>query len=161
MWISTIDLRTSFWQLKLHEDSRPLTAFSTSAGTFEWTVLPMGLLVSSAHLQRIEAVLRPFSGTTFEYVEEKKGAPSGHLRRGFGCATPYIDDTAVISFESRDEHERLLTMVLDALDRADARIQHGKCEVFRSRADFLGHNLSATGISQQDSKIAAINNWPP
>ena len=111
----------------LHEDSRPLTAFSTSAGTFEWTVLPMGLLVSSAYLQRwIEAVLRPFSGTTFEYVEEKKGAPSGHLRRGFGCATPYIDDTAVISFGSRDEHERLLTMVLEALNRADARIQPGK-----------------------------------
>ena len=41
MWISTIDLRTS-WQLKLHEDSRVLTAFSTSAGTYEWTVLPMG-----------------------------------------------------------------------------------------------------------------------
>ena len=162
MWISTIDLRTSFWQLKLHEDSRPLTAFSTSAGTFEWTVLPMGLLVSSAHLQRwIEAVLRPFSGTTFEYVEEKKGAPSGLLRRGFGCATPYIDDTAVISFGLRDEHERLLTMVLDALNRADARIQPGKCEFFRARADFLGHTLSATGISQQDSKVAAINNWPP
>ena len=52
-------------------------------------------------------------------------------------------------------------MVLDALNRADARIQPGKCEFFRSRADFLGHNLSATGISQQDSKIAAINNWPP
>ena len=131
MWISTIDLRTSFWQLKLHEDSRPLMAFSTSAGTFEWTVLPMGLLVSSAHLQRwIEAVLRPFSGTTFEYVEEKKGAPSGHLRRGFGCATPYIDDTAVISFGLRDGHERLLTMVLDALNRADALIQPGNVSFF-------------------------------
>jgi hypothetical protein len=32
MWISTLDLRTSFWQLTLDEDSRPLISFSTPAG---------------------------------------------------------------------------------------------------------------------------------
>ena len=34
--ISCLDQRTSFWQLALEEDSRPLTAFSTSEGTWQW-----------------------------------------------------------------------------------------------------------------------------
>jgi hypothetical protein len=34
MWISTLDLRTSFWKLTLDEDSRPLTSFITTAGTY-------------------------------------------------------------------------------------------------------------------------------
>ena len=34
MFLSTIDLRTSFWQLSLDEESRDLTAFSTSVGQF-------------------------------------------------------------------------------------------------------------------------------
>jgi hypothetical protein len=41
MWISTLDLRTSFWQLTLDEDSRPLISFSTPEGrtwgrVFQW-----------------------------------------------------------------------------------------------------------------------------
>jgi hypothetical protein len=41
MWISTLELRTSFWQLTLDEDSRPLISFSTPEGrtwgrVFQW-----------------------------------------------------------------------------------------------------------------------------
>ena len=109
--------------------------------------------------------MRPFSGTTFEFVEGGEGATAGQLRKGLGCATPYIHNTVVISFGSREEHERLLTMVLEALN--EARIQRAECEFFRvhagflGRADFLGHSLFAAGNSQRDSKVAAINNWPP
>jgi hypothetical protein len=51
MWISTLDLRTSFWQLTLDEDSRPLTYFSTTTGTHMWTCVPMGLLTASQEMQ--------------------------------------------------------------------------------------------------------------
>ncbi len=71
MWISTLDLRTSFWQLTLDEASRPLTSFSTTAGTYQWTCVPMGLLTASQEMQRFaEGVLQPFSSsTTFEYTD--------------------------------------------------------------------------------------------
>ena len=55
-------------------------------------------------------------------------------------------------------------MVLEALN--EARIQRAECEFFRvhagflGRVDLLGHSLSAAGVSQRDSKVAAINNWP-
>jgi hypothetical protein len=50
MWISTFDLRTSFWQLTLDEASRPLTSFSTTTGTYQWTCVPMGLLTGSQEM---------------------------------------------------------------------------------------------------------------
>ena len=34
MYLSTIDLRTSFWQCTLDEDSRDMTAFSTDVGYY-------------------------------------------------------------------------------------------------------------------------------
>ena len=70
MWISTLNLRTSFWQLMLDEDSRPLTSFSCTSGQFQWICMPMGLLVSSAEMQRFsKSVLKDFANSnTFEYT---------------------------------------------------------------------------------------------
>ena len=62
MIFSGLDQRTSFWQLELDEESRPLTAFSTSVGQYQLRCLPIGMLTCNAHLQRFtEALLRPFS----------------------------------------------------------------------------------------------------
>ncbi len=71
MIFSGLNQRTSFWQLALDEKSRPLTAFSTSVGQYQWRCLPMGMFTSSAHLQRFtEALLRPFSRfNTFQYTD--------------------------------------------------------------------------------------------
>ena len=157
MIISTIDQRTSFWQLALDEESRPLTAFSTSAGSFQWTCLPMGVLTASAHLQRFtEALLRPFSSSnTFEY-EDKQGG----ICQAFGTAMGYIDDLCIVTFGDEHVHEILLRRVLTAMEKCKLRIQHKKCEFFREQAAFLGHVLSSEGISQQESKLEAIRNWP-
>jgi hypothetical protein len=157
MYLSTIDLRTSFWQLTLDPDSRDLTAFSTSVGQYRWVVLPMGMLTSSAHLQRwVEAVFKPFSSSTFTYTDRK-----GVEKTAYGMVTSYIDDSLVVSFGDSEVHEHLLVQALSALDRSRARIQPAKCEFFRSSVGFLGHDLSADGISQQTTKLDAIRKFPP
>jgi hypothetical protein len=107
MWISTLDLRTSFWQLMLDEDSRPLTSFSCTSGQFQWICMTMGLLVSSAEMQRFsESVLKDFANSnTFEYSNAQ-----GHVITAYGSVTVYIDDISVVSFGTRDEHEILFTV---------------------------------------------------
>ena len=157
MIFSGLDQRTSFWQLSLDEASRPLTAFSTSVGQYQWRCLPMGMLTSSAHLQRFtEALLRPFSRSNkFEYTNS-----AGERCVAYGTAVGYVDDIGVVTFGDIEAHEAYLRMVLGAMEASKLRIQPAKCEFFRTHGAFLGHVLSEEGISQQTSKLEAIKNWP-
>ncbi len=55
-----LDLTSGFWQMKLDEDSQPLTAFTIPGqGQFAWVTSSNGLLGCPASFQRLmEAVLR-------------------------------------------------------------------------------------------------------
>jgi len=118
----------------------------------------MGLLTASQEIQRFaEGVLQSFSSsTTFEYTDAQ-----GATKRAHGTATVYIDDTCVVSFGTREEHEILLLRVLRRMDVHNLKMQPVKCDFLRHEASFLGHVLRADGILTQDSKISAIKNWPP
>jgi hypothetical protein len=158
MWISTLDLRTSFCQLTLDEDSRPLTSFSTTVGTYMLTCVPMGLLTASQEMQRFaEIVLHPFTSTNIFKYQDAQDV----LKRAFGTTDCYIDDTCVVSFGTREDHEILLLRVLKRMDTHNLRMQPAKCEFLHHEAAFLGHVLRKDGILTQDSKISAIKNWSP
>jgi hypothetical protein len=51
-FISKLDLRHGFWQMGLHPESRHKTSFSCEYGTFQYRVVPTGLLTASAAFQR-------------------------------------------------------------------------------------------------------------
>ncbi len=89
-----------------------MTAFSTPTAQYQWTCLPMGMLTSSAHLQRFsEAMLRPFTqSNTFEYTNT-----AGQVVKAYGTAVGYIDDIGVVSFGSVEAHAYLLLQVLRAI----------------------------------------------
>ena len=42
-WLSKMDCKSGYWQIKMDEESIPLTAFSASQGHYEWIVMPLGL----------------------------------------------------------------------------------------------------------------------
>ena len=50
---SPMGLVSGFFQCAIHEDSIPLTAACTQNGTYEWTVMPMGLASSPGWFQSI------------------------------------------------------------------------------------------------------------
>ena len=42
-WFSTIDLKSSYWQVEMAPKDREKTAFYTQEGLFEFNVMPFGL----------------------------------------------------------------------------------------------------------------------
>jgi hypothetical protein len=58
-YLSTVDMRSGYFNAGLHPDSQDLTAFSSPWGTFSYTVVSQGLISSAAHFQEwVSAKLR-------------------------------------------------------------------------------------------------------
>ena len=137
---SRLDLASGFWQIRLHEADEPKTAFcAPSVGQFAWRVLPMGLKVAPSVFARLmQKVLRPFLGRF--------------------CVT-YLDDIGVYS-DSWEDHLEHIRLVLQALREHHLFAKPSKCAFFLTELDFLGHLVSAQGISVDPAKVEAICAWP-
>ncbi len=71
----------------------------------------------------------------------------------------YLDDILIYS-RTQEEHIELLKEVFNLLRKNRLYIKESKCALFLENVEFLGHVISAKGVSVEKSKIAAIQNWP-
>ncbi|GFX87861.1 retrovirus-related Pol polyprotein from transposon 17.6 [Trichonephila clavipes] len=51
-WLTSIDLLKGYWQIKMDEESKPLTAFTTHNAVYQWKMMPFGLAGASGTFQR-------------------------------------------------------------------------------------------------------------
>ncbi|KAK3083689.1 hypothetical protein FSP39_001513 [Pinctada imbricata] len=139
IWFSCLDLNSGFWQIAMANEDKEKTAFSTSQGLFQFTVMPFGLANSPSTFERLmENVL---GGLQWEK-----------------CLV-YMDDIIVPGASFEEEIERL-EMVLTRLSEANLKLKPSKCLLFQKQVSFLGHIVSADGIQTDPKKIEAVKNWP-
>jgi hypothetical protein len=71
----------------------------------------------------------------------------------------FIDD--ILIFSKTEEHEKHLRLVLKKLRSNHLYAKFSKCEFWLTEVTFLGHVISARGVSLDPSKVRDILNWLP
>ena len=140
VWFSTLDLKSSYWQVELEEEAKPLTAFTMGPlGFWECECMPFGLTNAPATFQRlIESCL-------------------GELYLNW-CII-YLDDIIVFS-RTPEEHLHRLKGVISKLRAAGLKLKPTKCNLCRQQINCLGHFVSKERVSTDPDKIKAVTKWP-
>ena len=132
-YFSVIDCYSGFWQIKIADEDKPKTPFSTS-GHYQFQRLPYGLSNSPASFQRLmDIVLRNLTGTEC-YV--------------------FIDDVILFA-DTIEEHACRLKHVLQRFEKAHLQLQPGKCVFAQSQVQYLGYIVSRDGITASPDKVKA------
>jgi hypothetical protein len=71
----------------------------------------------------------------------------------------YLDDIVIYS-SMYEEHLVRLEAVFRRLSEAGLKLKASKCKFFQHSIKYLGHVVSAEGISADPDKIAAVRNYP-
>lgn len=70
-WYAKIDLKDAFHRIRVHPDARPLTAFHTHFGTFQFKRMPFGLSTAPSTYQRfLDWVLHTAKHFLINYVDD-------------------------------------------------------------------------------------------
>ena len=139
-YFSKLDLRSGYHQVRIHPDDIPKTAFRTRYGHFEFLVLPFGLTNAPAtFMHMMNSIFRP-------YLDK--------------FVIVFLDDILIYS-RSLAEHRRHVRQALDLLRENRLYANAKKCSFFKESLSFLGHVVSAEGISMEKDKVKAIQDWPP
>jgi len=137
---SKIDLKSGFYQIPLAKEDWYKTAFRTSRGLFEYTVVPMGLCNAPATFMRL------MNNIFKDMIAE-------------GFVTVFMDDIVIYS-ESVQDHWTHLRKVLARLREQKLFAKASKCCFFSRKVQFLGHVLTPEGLKPMSEKLQAIDSWP-
>ena len=136
-YFSKIDLTKGYWQVPLADQAKPLTAFITPDGLYQYRTMPFGLVNAPASFSRVmRSVLR-----------------------GIPCVDNFIDDI-LIHTKSWEEHMEVLGEVLRRLRKANLKAKPSKCFLGFETIEFLGHQVSQGCVKPNLDKIEAIVKAP-
>ena len=139
-YFTTLDLKSGYWQVPVHPDSKPKTAFVIpGGGHFQFKRMAFGLTNAVPTFQRL--MMNVLSGLI-----------------GKKCLV-YLDDVLVLG-RSLEEHLHNLKDVLDAIRDAGLKLNSNKCVFARPSVKYLGYIISADGIAPDEEKVKAVEQFP-
>lgn len=136
-FLSSLDLTNSFWQIKLHEDSRKFTVFKIDNRVYEFNIVLFGLKTSSA------ALLRGLTRILFDIDD---------------FLIQFVDDLAII-LSTFETHLQRLKILFERAEKNYLGINFKKSNFAQKQIKFLGHYLSYDGLTPDPDKITSIKSF--
>ena len=136
---SALDGAGAFHAVPVRHVDRKKMAFSSLFGQYQFVPMPFGLANAPATYSRLVA-------------KALQHLPSSEVL----C---YLDDMAVHS-EDAWSHLHVLRKVLAAFRAGGLQISPEKAQLFRDHIKYLGHEVSAQGISIPPHYKSVIRDWP-
>ena len=122
---TTIDMNSGFWQVLMDEESKQYTAFTLgSMGLYECKSMPFGLCNAPPTFQRL--MLNCLGELNLTY-----------------CLI-YLDDVIIFS-QTEEEHLEQMRVVFDRFQKHGLKLKPSKCEVFKTKINYLAHHVSKRG----------------
>ncbi|GBM95588.1 Transposon Tf2-9 polyprotein, partial [Araneus ventricosus] len=134
-FMSTIDLKAGYHQVKVYEADQEKTAFICPFGTYKFLRMPFGLRNAPATFQRLIDKFRSGLKDVF--------------------ALSYLDDIIVLS-ENFDKHLSDLRQVFERLSLFKLTANRNKCNFACNRVKYLGHYITEQGIEVDADKVSSV-----
>ena len=140
-FLSTMDLKSGFWQVKMAKDSQQYTAFTVgSMGVYEFLRMLYGLCNTPATFQRLmQNCLRELNLT---------------------YALIYLDNMIVFS-HTEEEQLHCLWVVFGRFLEHGLKLKLSKCHFLQDEITFLGHDISADSMRLGTANLKAIAEMAP
>ena len=132
-----LTFRQAYHQLEMEEDSKKYLTINTHINLFQYNRLVFGITSAPAIWQRtIDQVLEGTSGTS--------------------C----ILDDMIITGKDDAEHLAYLEEVLRRLQLHGLRANKAKCDFFKEKITYCGHDIDKDGLHKSAEKVEAVLNAP-
>ena len=138
---STFDMNSGFWQVPMDEESKQYTAFTLgSMGLYECESMPFRLCNTLPTFQRLMQNCLGELNLTYCLI--------------------YLDDVIVFS-EMPKEHLQRMRVVFDCLREHGLKLKPSKCDVFKSKINYVAHHVSRKGVLPSKKNLESIAQCPP
>lgn len=136
-YVTKIDLMKGYYQVRLTDHAKEISAFVTPDGLYQYKVMPFGMKNAPATFQRlVNSVIRGLVGV---YA--------------------YIDDILVVGKTWREHLDRLMEL-FGRLNEAGLTINLAKSEFGKATVLYLGHVVGQGQTRPCNAKVEAIQNFP-
>ena len=139
-WVSTLDLASGYWQVRMDPNSAEKAAFSTRNGHYQPVRMPFGLKNAPGTFSKMMVSI--LAGLNLKI-----------------CMV-YLDDILVWSKGGILGHLARLSEVFDRLRGAGLQCKIGKCALFRKSVKYLGHVVSPSGVTVDTDQVKVIKDLP-
>ncbi len=138
-YLSTVDLKAGFHQIKVREDSQEKCAFIWPGGLHKYLYMPFGCKNAPSVFQRV-------------MDQTIAGIPRKHCQI-------YIDDV-IFKSETFEQHIQICSEVFERFRQKGLMVSLEKSHFMRQNVSYLGFQLTSEGLLPGDKKIKAVKAFP-